>query len=135
MKRFSYSSLLRQRLVIAGLTLGLVAVAIGVIVDIVAVSQRTTIPPEVQRLILPLNPQLDVSTVERLEATQQVTLPQARDFVRQAQQQGPTDTPQATPSGTLTPVFFGAELESPESGSAPETVPEPALETPSDLGI
>lgn len=130
MKRFSYGSLLRQRLVVAALTLGLVAVAIGVMVDIIAVSQRTTIPPEVQRLIVPLNPQLDITTVERLEATQQVTLPQAREFVREAQQasgESSTATSSASPSptpSTLTPVFFGANAEE-NTESFVETLPEP----------
>lgn len=118
LKRFSYGTLLRQRLVIAALTLGLVAVFIGVIVDLIAVSQRTTIPPEVQRLIVPLNPQLDVSTVERLEATQLVTLPQAKEFVRQARLSATTSAPEASESATPSPtpvpdesgpVFFGSQ--------------------------
>ncbi len=87
MKHFSYATILRQRLVVAGLTLGLIAVMIGVGIDIYISNNRTTIPSSTRALTEPLDPQLDVDTVLRLESYETVTVESARAFVRQHLQQ------------------------------------------------
>lgn len=82
-KHYSYAALLRQREVLAALTLGLVTVMAGVGIELTLTSQRTTIDPAVQRLIEPLDPLLDLKTVERLEGYQNLTLETARAAVRE----------------------------------------------------
>ena len=83
MKHLSYTAILRQRLVVAGLTLGLITVMIGVGIDIYLKNTQSTIPGSTRALTQPLNPQLDVATVERLESYETVTTNGARVFVRQ----------------------------------------------------
>lgn len=83
MKRFSYAAILRQRTIVAGLTLGLIAVMIGVGIDIYISNNTTTISGSTRALTEPLNPQLDVETVETLESYETVTVVGARAFVRQ----------------------------------------------------
>lgn len=82
MRHFSYIALLRQRTIVAGLTLGLIAVMIGVGIDIYISNNRSTIPSTTRSLTDPLNPQLDVTTVETIESYETVTVDGARLFVR-----------------------------------------------------
>lgn len=82
----SYRALLRGRLLVAGLTLGLVVVMVGVIMDLLLTSRRTTIAKPTQKLIAPLNPQLDLSVIETLENYELVTFEDAREGVRVARQ-------------------------------------------------
>ncbi len=80
----SYSGLLRNRLILVGLTLGLVTVIFGVLLDIFLSSQRTTIARPTQQLIAPLDPRLNLEVIERLEQYELVTFEQAREGVRQS---------------------------------------------------
>lgn len=112
MKRYSYSNLLHQRIILAGLTLGLVAVVTGVMIDILATSQRTTIPSSTRKLIEPLNPQLNLTVVEQLEEYELVTLQQAKTGTRQFLDALPT---------RLTPVQTSGTQPSAQSGSVATT--------------
>lgn len=129
-RRFSYSSLLKQRIILAGLTLGLVAVAIGVMIDIFATSKKTTIPPKVRQLIQPLNPQLNLTVIEKLEKYELVTLSQARQGARQFLDALPArETPVDTAART-TPQTSASEAATASAGinidpdsSTPEFTP------------
>lgn len=83
----SYLQLQQSRLLIAGLTLGLLAVIFGVLLDLILTGQRTTIPLPTQKLIAPLNPQLDLVPLETVEGYEFVSFEQAREGVRQAREQ------------------------------------------------
>lgn len=95
----SYGGLQRNRLIVAGLTLGLVTVMFGVLLDIALSGQRTTIAAPTQRLIAPLNPQLDLTVLERIESYELVTFEQAREGVRQARQNSQQSEALVSPGG------------------------------------
>lgn len=80
----SYSVLQSHRLLVVGLTIGLVTVIFGVMIDLVLSGQRTSISLPTQQLIAPLNPQLDLRVVEQVEEYEFVSFDQAREGVRQA---------------------------------------------------
>lgn len=131
MKRYSYQLLLRQRLVVAALTLGLLAIMIGVGIELYLSTQRTTLPPTTQKLLTPLDPLLDLKTIDALEQKRTVTIDQAKSRVQTEinlnvppateEELIPTPTP-APPAGTPVPT--------PEPTPTPEPGPEapPAVE-------
>ncbi len=102
MRRISYGSLLRQRMVVAALTLGLITAMIGVGIDIYLANTRTTIPNTTRALTEPLDPQLNIETVVTLESYETVTVESAKIYVRDfitaqqaAQQQEEADVQEA----------------------------------------
>lgn len=115
-RKTTYQGLLHQRTLVAGLTLGLVAVMIGVSVDLIFTGQRSTIPATTQRLIVPLDPQLDISVIEAVEGYQEVTVEEARQGVSQPV------TP--SPEPILESGFFD-----PSTAISTEPTPEPTPES------
>lgn len=121
---YSYGSLLRQRVVVAGLTLGLVTIMTGLFIELTLTSKKTTIDSSVQRLIEPLNPLLDLKTVEKLEAYPLVTKEAIRSAIVPRNVNGvgeivPNETPEAATSpapGVVAP------------SASPEPPPEPVIE-------
>lgn len=76
----SYQSILRQRAMVAALTLGLIAVLIWTIGEIVLTERKSPSIPAA-RLIEPLNPELDLSLVQQLEALPLVTAETAKQLL------------------------------------------------------
>jgi hypothetical protein len=109
----NYSHLLRQRVVLLGLTLGLITIFLGVMIELAVSSQKTKIPPAVQRLILPLNPQLDVKTVEKIESYPPVTLDVARSELSRTRTTTPVPIEEAIATES-------AVVESPAPTPTPE---------------
>lgn len=79
-RHYNYGALLRQRIVVAGLTLGLVTIMIGIFIELTVTSNKSTIDNSVQKLIEPLNPLLDLKTVDTLESYPLIT----REAIRSA---------------------------------------------------
>lgn len=134
MRHYSYRTLYQQRVVVAGLTLGLLAVIVGVSFELYLSTQRTTIPSTVSRLTTPLDPLIDVSVVEKLETYRLVTQPEARGRVQQSLEETPV-APLTEPAEgeALTP----AELETLATNPTPEPVveaPAEGSEAPAPLG-
>lgn len=96
-RKVTYRSLLRQRAAVAGLTLGFVAVVIGVSLDLFFTGRRSTIPATTQRLIVPLNPQLNIGVIEAVESYELVTVEDAR--------QGVTNQSLPSPEPITEPAF------------------------------
>lgn len=140
----TYSGLLRRRILVATLTLGLVAVVLGVLIDLIVTGQRSTIAAPTQKLIAPLNPQLDLEVLEQLEAYELVTFEQAREGVRAAR------ALEGTESDLLSPILNTPDTPDsdqdtlPTQGSFPtqdssitpanQGVPDNATSTPVPLG-
>lgn len=104
MKRYSYQALLRQRIVVAGLTLGLLTVMIGVGIELYISTQRTTLPETTRSLIVPLDPLLDLKTVDTLEQKRLVPLDEAKSRVQTEISAGtPAAEGEATPSAAISP--------------------------------
>ncbi|MCD8484073.1 hypothetical protein LRY65_03380 [Candidatus Woesebacteria bacterium] len=129
MKRLSYAGILRQRLVVAGLTLGLIAVMIGVGIDIYLSNTRTTIPSTTRALTEPLNPQLDVETVLTLESYETVTTEGARTYVREIllRQQQEAAAEEAAVQESLGELGLVEATESAET-TTPSSTPEESAE-------
>lgn len=124
-KHYSYGVLIRNRMVLAGLTLGLVTIMLGVFIELTLTSQRSTISPTVQKLIEPLNPLLDIETVERLEEYPLVT----REAIREAI--APRDVAGVGAVAPNTVVFPGEEATPPvPETTQPIASPEPASQPP-----
>jgi hypothetical protein len=102
MKRYSYQALLRQRVVVAGLTLGLLTVMVGVGIELYVSTQRTTLPATTKGLIEPLDPLLDLKTVDALEQKKFVPLDEAKNRVQTEISQG-APAAEATGSGVVSP--------------------------------
>lgn len=103
---YNYKQLLRQRIVLAALTFGLVAVMTWVIVDIAINSVQSQIPKDLKTLSEPLNPAINETMLEDLSRRQLLGLEAVRDTALSALP-SPTPSPVATASGSL-------ELLSPE---------------------
>lgn len=104
MKHFHYAALLRDRTLVAALTLGLVVVMVGMGIELIVNSERSTIAAPTQKLIAPLDPQLDVKTVERLESYKSVGLDEAKRFLRERLTVAATPLPTPTPEPTEVPL-------------------------------
>jgi hypothetical protein len=121
---YSYGYLLRQRVVVAGLTLGLVTIMTGLFIELTLTSKKTTIDNSVQRLIEPLNPLLDLKTVEKLEAYPLVTKEAIRSAIVPRDVNGVGEiVPNETSEAGATPAPVVA-VPSP----SPEPPPEPVVE-------
>lgn len=118
---FSYRSLLRQRAVLAGLTLGFVVLIFWVFLELAIASQKTTVPGSVRRLVEPLNPELDLTVVEKLEQYENVTVEQARQGIRFPGAQSSLQ-PEASPSATAVPQT--QEFTIPTNDQFPPAEPE-----------
>ncbi len=132
MKRYSYGSILRQRLVMAGLTLGLVTIMLGLFIELAVTSKKSTIDNSVRQLIEPLNPLLDLETVTRLEGYRAITPEVIRAAVRPVDVAGvgamvPNEEAPASPSAS----FPAASPNAATQPLPPEEIsPDPsALET------
>lgn len=136
MRRTNYRSLLRQREVVAGLTLALLAVMVGVGIELYVSTQRTTLPETTQRLIEPLDPLIDLKTIEALEDKQAVSLEQAKSRVETVINQGvPPATEESTPSAQTTEETAPVPIEGPTAESQlPEATPTPAPEEAPAVG-
>lgn len=134
MKRLSYQGILRQRIVVAALTLGLLTVIIGVSIELYASTQRTTLPSAIQRLIVPLDPLIDLDTIEALEEKQFVSLEEARQRVQNQVNQGVAPaTEEATASAEITtglPLVPEEEIIPPTSSSPSNDAPPAISEEP-----
>jgi len=119
MQRLSYSGLLRQRVVVAGLTLGLLTVMIGVMVDIYLANTQTKIPSSTRALTAPLDPQLDIETVQRIESYEAVSVAGARAYVRQIVQA--RQTAQQAEDAAVQESLQSLGLEELASASAEQT--------------
>lgn len=86
----SYAILEHRRLLVVGLTIGLVTVLFGVMLDLILSGQRSTISLPTQKLIALLNPQLNLTVIEQVEGYELVTFEQAREAVRQARLESAT---------------------------------------------
>lgn len=115
-KHYSYGSLLRQRVVVAGLTLGLVTIMTGLFIELTVTSKKSTIDSSVQKLIEPLNPLLDLKTVDTLESYPLVTKEAIRSAI------APKDTGSV---GQIVPNEDGASGASPAPASAQTPVVTP----------
>jgi hypothetical protein len=133
----TYRHLQMSRVIVAGLTLGLITVMFGVILDIALTGQRNTIATPTLKLIEPLNPQLDLSVVDRLERYEFVSFEQASEGVRTSRDQ---DAAQALievglledeATDTTDDSFGGTPSEpTPEPTEQIEPTPEPLPTTP-----
>jgi hypothetical protein len=124
----TYRHLQINRVIVAGLTLGLITVMFGVILDIALTGQRNTIATPTLKLIEPLNPQLDLSVVDRLERYEFVSFEQAREGVRTSRDQ---DAAQALIEvGLLEDEAANATTEDSLGGTLTEPTPEPLPTTP-----
>jgi len=73
--RITYRGLQQQRLVLAALVLGLVAVFVGILLEVYYRGARATnISPSVQRLATPLNPVLNTEVLGQLDTYEQLSL-------------------------------------------------------------
>ncbi len=102
MRRLTYGGILRQRVVVAALTLGLLTVAVGIGIELYLSTQRTTLPAGIKQLIEPLNPLIDLKTIETLEKKQYVTVDEARQHLREIITIA--ESPQGTAEGALLPL-------------------------------
>ena len=136
MKRASYKGLLRQREVVAGLTLALLVVMVGVGLELYTSTQRTTLPATVRSLIEPLDPLIDLKTIEALELKRAVSLQEAKTRVESSVNSGiaPATEEEGTPSaepvqGTAPPVVEenSAESQLPEATPTPPPEEAPAI--------
>ncbi len=83
MKRYNYQALLRQRSVVAALTIGLLAAMLGTGIELYVSTKETTVTPVIKTLTEPLDPLLDLNTIEQLEQKRLVTVDEAREGVLQ----------------------------------------------------
>jgi hypothetical protein len=75
----SYQSLQMQRLLLAGLILGLLAVIVGVLFEVYYRGARATqISPAIRRLAEPLNPVLNTDVLAQVDEYEQLSLEQIR---------------------------------------------------------
>ncbi len=121
MKRhYSYASILRQRTVVAGLTLGLVTIMTGLSIELSVTANKSTISAAVQRLMEPLDPLLDLKTIERLESYQPVSLTTAKGFVQELRNRPDIEVEnQVTPQA---PIQIGAPVvASPSAQTLPDS--------------
>lgn len=73
--RITYKGLQQQRLVLAALVLGLVAVFVGILLEVYYRGARATqISPAVRRLATPLNPVLNTEVLTQLDTYEQLSL-------------------------------------------------------------
>lgn len=124
-RHYSYTSILRQRTVVAALTLGLVTVMTGLFIELTLTAQRTTISASVKRLMEPLDPLLDMKTVERLESYQAVSLDTAKSFVQELLNRPPTEVETVAPQA---PIRIGETVVASPSGQVVPGNQAPATE-------
>lgn len=75
----SYQSLQMQRLLLAGLILGLIAVMLGILFEVYYRGARATqISPAIRRLAEPLNPVLNTDVLSQVDEYEQLSLDQIR---------------------------------------------------------
>lgn len=130
-RHYNYGALLRQRIVVAGLTLGLVTIMVGIFIELTVTSKKSTIDSSVQRLIQPLNPLLDLQTVETLEGYPLITREAIRTAITPKDVEGvgaivPNEdgsTSEVSPS----PEPGQAQTQTPVATPPPEPSPEPEI--------
>jgi hypothetical protein len=127
-RHYSYGALLRQRIVVAGLTLGLVTIMIGLFIELTVTSKKSTIDSSVQRLIEPLNPLLDLKTVQTLERYPIVTKEAIRSAITPKDVSGvgqivPNETGETSAASSTSP----APSQAPAPSPSPEPSPEPEI--------
>jgi len=105
--RITYKGLQQQRLVLIALVLGLVAVSVGILLEVYHRGARVTqITPAVQRLAVPLNPVLNTDVLSQLDTYEQLSLeliraqfavevPAAAQLAQQAAENEATQSAQA----------------------------------------
>ena len=121
---YSYNSLYLRRVMVAGLTLGLVTIMVGLFIELTLTSKKSTIDNSVQKLIEPLNPLLDLKTVEKLENYPLVTKEAIRSAIvpKNVNGVGEVVPNETTPAGaTPAPVVA-------QPTPSPEVAPEPVIQ-------
>lgn len=139
MRRVSYKGILRQREVVAGLTLALLVVMLGVGIELYVSTQRTTLPATTRQLIEPLDPLIDLDTIEALEGKRAVSLQEAKTRVESAVNLGvaPATEEEGTPSAEAvqgTPPVSGVDTGPTAESQLPEPTPTPIVEEAPAVG-
>lgn len=131
----TYKGLQQQRLVLAALVLGLVAVFVGILLEVYYRGARATqISPAVQRLATPLNPVLNTDVLSQLDTYEQLSLelikaefaltpPSIALLAQQAAEAAEAD-------GTASPA---AQIDVVEAAVEENTLTEEEILSPDDL--
>lgn len=127
MRRLTYKGILRQREVVAGLTLALLVVMLGVGIELYVSTRQTTLPATTRRLIEPLDPLIDLETIEALEDKRAVPLQEAKAQVERAVNLSiaPATEEEGTPSGEPVQGTPPPVAEESEALLLPEPTPTP----------